>query len=177
MRLIAGGNNSFKKCYPFEYKSEPSLYEYRDNASAKLTLYATHPNIRFFSQDNLKGKTLEYELALNNPTLDLLLTNSISNKEEIQELMNSFKNGKTLDQFSLRKSDENLRIETSIKSDYCKWEEVDKKKAIIASRYLNSVEKGENALELSINLENDFDSASAFVVPPYLKDAIEWLFQ
>ncbi len=176
-KLIAGTNNSFKKCYPFEHNAEPDLYEYKDNASEKLTKYATHPNIRFFSQTDSKGKTLEYELALNNPTSDLLLTKSISNKEEIQELMNSLKNGKTLNEFILRLSEENTRIETGIKSPNCKWDDVDKKKAIIACRYLSSVSKGENALELTIKLEEDYNSNDPkFIVPPYLKDALEWLF-
>ncbi len=172
---IAGAN--FKKCYPYEYNTEPTVYEYADNATSKVAQYATHPNITFFSQDG-NGKTLEYDLALYNPTLELLLTDSIANKDEIQELMKAFTDGKTITEFTLRSSEENDRINNSINSTLCTFGEVDKKKAIIASRYLNSIGKGENALELSICLEEDFNSTMpTFVVPAYLKNAIECLFQ
>ncbi len=168
----------FKKCYPFEYNIEKNKFEYLDNASDKLALYAEHPNIRFFSQDKDKGKTLEYELALYNPTLKLLLTESISNESELAELMKAYEDGKGLEDFNLRDSEENKRIKESITSTNCTWDGDDKKKAIIAARYLNSVGKGENALELSVKLEEDFNSgAPRFVVPNYLKEAIEWLFQ
>ena len=55
-----------------------------------------------------------------------------------------------------------------------------KEKAIIASRYLNSVEKGENALELSTILQERYieDPTAAvqeFHVPEYIKNAIEWV--
>jgi len=92
--------------------------------------------------------------------------------------MKAFSEGKAITEFVLRESEENARITTSINSDYCTWNEVDKKKAIIASRYLNSVGKGENALELSVKLEEDLNNTTpTFVVPQYLKDAIECLFQ
>jgi len=44
---IAGTNNSFKKCYPFEYNTEATVYTYQDNSSAKITKYSAHPNITF----------------------------------------------------------------------------------------------------------------------------------
>lgn len=177
-KLILGTNNVFKKCYPYEYNTEPIVYEYKDNATSKIAQYATHPNISFFSQDDAKGKTLEYDLALFNPALELLLTDSINNKEEIQELMDAYNNGKAINQFILRDSEENTRVTNSITSSLCAWDEPEKKKAIIATRYLNSIGKGENALELSVKLEADFNSGSPkFVVPTYLKDAIECLFQ
>lgn len=172
------GSSNFKKCYPFEYNMEPAIFEYQDHATDKISLYKSHPNIRFFSQDEIKGKTLEYDLALYNPNLELLLTESISNGSELVELMKAYKEEKGLEEFSLRESDENRRIADAIRSSQCTWEIDDKKRSIIAARYLNSVGKGENALELSVKLEEDFHSGSLqFVVPPYLKEAIEWLFQ
>lgn len=176
-KQIAGTNNSFKKCYPFEYNTETTVYTYQDNSSAKIAQYSAHPNITFFSQDE-KGKTLEYDIAICNPSLELILTESIANQEELKELMKSFSAEKAMNEFVLRESEENTRITTSINSGNCTWGEADKKKAIIASRYLNSVGKGENALELSVKLEEDLNSQTpTFVVPQYLKDAIECLFQ
>ena len=54
----------------------------------------------------------------------------------------------------------------------------DKLKALIASRYLNSIEKGNNALELVKVLEENMENENCcecFKVPKYIKDAIEWL--
>lgn len=171
-------DESFKKCYPFEYNVDKTQYEYKDNASAQLVLYNNHPNIKFFTQDEDKGKTFEYDLMLHNPTLDILLTESISNKDELTKLIKAYKEGKGIDEFILRESAENKRIMDSITSSKCTWEDDDRKKAIIAARYLNSVGKGENALELSLKLENDLNSNTPkFNVPKYLKEAIEWIFQ
>ena len=58
---------------------------------------------------------------------------------------------------------------------------MDKKKALLAARYLNSVGKGANALELSSVLKENLDKKEgerkAFEVPEYIKKAIEWLLQ
>jgi len=168
---------TFKKCYPFEYNTDKDQYDYRENASAKCILYENHPNIRFFSQEEDVGKTLEYDMVLYNPEFELLLTDSISNKDELVDLMKAYRENKGLTAFKLRSSDENQRIIDSI--DKCTWDDDDnKKKAIIAARYLNSVAKGVNALELSLNLEKDINSEHPqFVVPKYLKEAIIWLLQ
>ena len=81
----------------------------------------------------------------------------------------------------LRKSKENERIKTSIKNST--WSKEDKMKAVLASRYLNSVGKGENALELSVKLKENADLPDGdadkkdFIVPQYIKDALTWLLQ
>jgi len=81
----------------------------------------------------------------------------------------------------LRASDENKRIQDSIlSSNEEPWIDEIKKKSIIASRYLNSVGKGENALELSSILRDNLcEKGKAeykeFNVPTYIKDAIEWM--
>ncbi len=173
-------NNKHKKCYPFEYLQNSNDYTYQNNASEKISSYQSHPNIRFFSQDETYGKTLEYDLALYNPSLELLLTDSISNKEELRSLMQKY-TSENIDQFLnlLSTSDENTRIRDGISS--CNWqEESDKKKAVIAARYLNSIGKGENALELSYSLEKNLereDCQDIVRVPDYIKNAINWLCQ
>ncbi|MGD1045091.1 MAG: AAA family ATPase [Bacteroidota bacterium] len=170
--------DSYEKCYPFELGIAPEAYEFKDNASSKIAQYSLHPNIRFFSQDIAKGKTLEYDLAFYNPALELLLTESIINRSELLALMKAYKDGKEFAEMPLRDTSENSRIKNGLSSGTCTWDDNEKKRAIIAARYLNSVSKGENALELSTKLEEDLQSNSpAFVVPQYLKDALEWLFQ
>lgn len=51
----------------------------------------------------------------------------------------------------MRSSEENNRIVASV--NLSSWSDEEKMKAIVASRYLNSVGKGENALELSVALK------------------------
>jgi len=176
--------SSFKKCYPFEYNQDLAVFDYQTNPSADIYPKGTHPNITFFSPEISKGKTLEYELIMNNPSLKLLLTDSLSNKEEIKGLMDQFETaGSTVQNIldKLTNSKENTRIKDSITAnDTFSVEE--KKKAIISSRYLNSVGKGENALELSYILSKNLkkkgtDDFVEFIVPEYIKNAIEELCQ
>jgi putative ATP-dependent endonuclease of the OLD family len=176
-------SKSFKKCYPFEYNQDATLFEYQDNPTTLIDTYKSHPNIRFFSQDADKGKTFEYDLVLHNPTMDILLTESMKNTSEIQELMSFFTNGKPILDYEtkLRSSDENKKISDGITAN-TSWNEEDKKKAIIAARYLNSVGKGENALELAYVLEENLSKKGGpdyktFVVPKYIEDAITWICQ
>ena len=50
----------------------------------------------------------------------------------------------------------------------------------MASRYLFSVDKGGNALELCVALEKNYmlpaGKKEDFIVPPYIEKALEWLF-
>ena len=171
---------TFTKCYPYEYGIEGEIYEYQYN-TALIKKYPTQEdsNIQIFSQNKKDGKTLEYQLALDNPSSTLLLTESISNANEIEELMNMF-NQKSVDDMLERLHDsmENNRIKTAIQKS--KWEDYEKKKAIIASRYLNSVGKGENALELASLLKDNLllkgtDDYKEFIIPDYILNAIKWV--
>lgn len=176
----AGGN--YQKCYPFEYDADTTKYDYKENASSNITRYAAHPNIRFFSQDPIRGKTFEYDLLYFNPSLELLLTDSITNKTELEKLMKLFTDNKQVADFitELRSSPENSQIIDSINFVSAPgWDDLEKKKAIISARYLNSVGKGENALELASVLEGNYrDSArKTFNVPDYIKHAIDWICQ
>ena len=177
-------NTNFHKCYPYESNVDLITYDYQQNKFCELYQPDTHPNITVYSQDPLFGKTLEYDLAYHNPSLKLLLTNSIKNKEELEELMNLYsKDDSTLDEFILllRKSDENKKIEQGIVANQS-FSLDEKKRSIIASRYLNSVSKGENALELAITLKDNLykrDKAGFqnVIIPNYIKQAIEKLCQ
>lgn len=175
-------DGKFKKCYPFEYNQDTIKFDYQTNPNANLYPVGNHPNITFYSQPIGTGKTFEYELLTNNPTLELLLTDSISNAAEIKDLMTLYKTaGKTAQDLlnKLSKSKENQRIIDSITVNTSLSDD-DKKKAIIASRYLNSVGKGENALELCYALQENLEKKGTsdfkeFIVPPYIKSAIEEL--
>ena len=176
-------NGKFKKCYPFEYNQNLTRFDYQTNPNADIFQPDTHPNITFYSQPIETGKTFEYEIIINNPTLDILLTDSISNPAEIKELMTLYSTGKTTQDLlnRLGNSEENQRIIDGITANK-DMSEGDKKKSIIASRYLNSVAKGENALELYYALQENLNKKGTpdfkdFIVPPYIKSAIEQLCQ
>ena len=180
-------NSSFKKCYPFELHISENEYEYKTNEDKGL--YSE--NIKFFLGDKVYGKTLEYDLICFNPEFKDLVTESTSNRDEIFELMNQYKQKKPLDSMlkTLRTSDENCRIIKSLNKSDLKWTEEEKKKSLIAARYLNSVGKGVNALELAYKLQinlleaknnkekEESNDSKIFTVPNYIKHAIEWMCQ
>ncbi|MET3940946.1 putative ATP-dependent endonuclease of OLD family [Paenibacillus sp. PvP094] len=178
-RKKKSSNTNFKKCYPFEYDANTEEYEYKRNNL--LYQPGTHPNIAFFSQDKVEGKTLEYDLILVNPSLEILVTDSMKNQDEIKSLMRLYTDGKPQTDYEsiLRKSDENKRIIEGINQN-TSWNEKQKCRGLIASRYLNSVGKGENALELAYILDENLqnkgtDKYKKFIVPDYIKEAIAWL--
>ncbi|WJQ81923.1 ATP-dependent nuclease [Brevibacillus brevis] len=172
---------SYSKCYPFEYDVNTDEYEYKQYPSFNLYPLDGHSNIAIFSQDEREGKTFEYDLILHNPSLEMLVTNSMKNQEEIKRLMELYKSRAELTDYEevLRKSDENDRILESINLN-SSWTVEQKARAIIASRYLNSVGKGENALELACVLTDNLDKKGKagfqeFIVPNYIKEAITWI--
>ncbi len=177
-------DGKFKKCYPFEYNQDTVKFDYQTNPSAASYSAGIHPNITFYSQPIDTGKTFEYEILINNPSLEILLTESVSNAGEIKDLMTLFKTtGKNSSDLLARlsKSAENDRIKDSITLNTSLVDN-EKMKAIIASRYLNSVEKGENALELCYVLQENLSKKGTadfkeFNVPPYIKSAIEEICQ
>jgi len=191
-KKLLGG--SFTSCYPYESGLDSANYQYKNHIDDKCTQYATHGNIRFFGQNHYKGKTFEYELCLGNLENDILFTERLKNRDELIILSNLYRGGGSIDLMydELRKSDENERIENSLRAQTnTSWLDDDKKKAICASRYLNSVGKGENALELANILEQnlllpehtpaDDDPSNPtplrqkFVVPKYIVDSLTHL--
>ena len=178
VRKLKEGSNKYKTCYPFDLHKDDELFDYAVNAEGEEKAYATHPSIRFFSQDAKKGKTFEYELALCNPSLGLLVTDSMANKEEIKAIM-----GMTYTQAKerVKNSDKWNDVKTAL--DNSDWSDDEKKCHLIAARYLSSVGKGENALELCMALEDNYDlkdgdpNKKAFIVPPYIHNAFEWLLK
>lgn len=169
-----------EKCYPFEWGIEETVYEYKLNiALAEKYPERQGSNIRVFSQDKQFGKTLEYQLAWDNPSNELILTESISNAEELRDLM-SMIDEKSIDDMLKRMHDsgEKQRIVDAIQKST--WKDSEKKKAIVSSRYLNSVGKGENALELASALKDNLlskrtDKFVEFIVPEYIIKAIKWV--
>lgn len=180
---ISKNTDKYEKCYPFEYGVDSSNYKYKDHATFLIEKYQNHTNIKFFSQDRDKGKTFEYDLVLNNPTCKLLITDSMSNKDEIRRMMDLNQENPLSDYLDLlvngkKISKESERIKQSIEGLNNEWSEEDKKHAVIASRYLNSIGKGENALELACALEDNLiNETEEFIVPEYIEEAIKWIIE
>lgn len=179
-RKLIGTNDKVRRCYPFEFGQDPA-YDYATHATTLVAGYATHANIRFFSQDADYGKTLEYQLMFSNPGNSLLITESTINQAEMTVLFKAYTDGCDVAYVTANnlmiKSAENDRILSSLTG--CKgptWDESAKMKALLSARYLNSVGKGGNALELADKLEKNLkaDPKLPFVVPDYLTDAINW---
>lgn len=168
----------FTACYPFDMHKDDEHYEYAVNAAEEEVAFREHSYIRFFSQDVNKGKTFEYELALCNPDLELLITESMSNQAEIKTMMggdysqakNNVKNNQNWDD-----------VKTSL--DNTDWKDDEKRRHLIAARYLSSLSKGENALELCLALEENYElnaddeRKKTFNVPQYIHNALEWLLR
>jgi putative ATP-dependent endonuclease of OLD family len=184
---------TYTSCYTFRMDQEPSQYDYKDHANDKMVQYASHSNIRFFGQNHKNGKTFEYELLLSNIGSTLLLTDCISNRAELERLFKCHANGEELDEYykELRNSTGNDKLKDALSlAQLNTWTDAEKAQAIIAYRFLSSVGKGQNALELAVALEDNLalpDTAPAsdpdtavknsFNVPTYIKDAIQWLCQ
>ena len=118
----------FEKCYPYECRVEESVFEYKYNtALAEIYPEQQGSNIKVFSQNKEFGKTLEYQLAWDNPSNELLLTDSISNVEELKDLM-SMVNENSIDDMLKRMhdSEEKQRIMVAIQKST--WKDFEKKK-------------------------------------------------
>lgn len=167
-----------KTCYPFELNLDDEHFEYAVNAENEEKKFDAHPAIRFFSQDRQKGKTFEYELALCNPDLNLLITESMSNQAELKAMMGG-------DYSQAKDNVKNDEKWDSIKKclDNTDWGDEEKRRHLIAARYLSSLCKGENALELCLALEENYELKNGdehkqiFNVPPYIHKAFEWLLR
>lgn len=166
-----------EKCYPFEKHDD--LVEFKECSNNIVNDYTPgkHPNIQCFSQIKGIGKTFEYAIAFENPNIDIHIVDSIANNAELKELVQAYKDSKTLSEMIAMLNDKGKEIKRVIcslqKSDI---EEKELKKHLIAARYLNSLSKGKNAYDLAhalkLNLpENKYD----FKVPKYISNAIGWL--
>ncbi|WP_314110109.1 AAA family ATPase [Segatella salivae] len=174
-RKKKGDDKNYEVCYPYEYNIDTDNYDYKHHADTEVDQYVVHPNIRFYRQDVTYGKTLEYDLMRENPNCELLLTDSVFNRDEIKAMMTELDVNKMMGK--MRNSEANTRIKSSI--DQSGWEDEEKRKALLASRYLNSVSKGSNALELNVTLMDNLEKPEAerkeFHVPQYIIDALKWL--
>ncbi|WP_427340453.1 AAA family ATPase [Caloranaerobacter sp. DY30410] len=169
-----------KKCFPFELDNSNKSKYISNPIIIEKSKYEKAYNIKIFYEEKA-GKTFEFALAYHNPDNFLLITSCMSNKEEIEKLMEMYKENKSFEemmQVSKLKDDLKEKLKNSIIIE----DEDEKKRILIATRYYQSVEnsKGEHALELNYNLKENLTKKGTsdfvdFKVPKYIKDAIEWV--
>ena len=168
-------DDKWKKCFPFEIKDDENFKTVSDNVSSLKT--GKSANISIFCNESGKGKTLEYDMAFENPDCKLLITDSAisKHKEIVEHLMDNYleKN------FDALKQTPNADSVICSLLDESEWEDEDKKKGIIAYHYYKAVSaaKGEHAMQLEYNLKKNLaaDNPLAFKVPANLKKALTWI--
>ena len=173
---FAGGR--WIECYPFEIKKNNEKYRSISSIATSLK-EGKSSNIQIFYDDSGKGKTLEYNIAFENPNCRLLITDCMAkkNKETIKKLMEQYPG----DDLEPLKKVPNMDKELTALIDESEWpSEDDKKRALIAAYYLKAIDKvkGENALQLGYNLSLNLDSEKAvpFKVPEYIRNVVNWIY-
>lgn len=173
----------WKKCYPFELDQDSENFDYRSLSTHACNLKERanqYNNIEVYTSPDGKGKTLEYELAVSNPSCRLLITDSFPSRGKnrdafFEQIMKAYDEDKTLEELiALCNHDD---ITQSIKSS--SWEDTEKKKALIASVYHGAIEnlKGEHAFYLEKQLRDNLseDDKQAFNIPEYIKNSIDYI--
>lgn len=164
------------KCVPILLNLEQEKYAYKtySNKTIENPIFSKDGLIRVFSQEKGKSSTFEYDLLLQNSTCELLVTESVSNANEIKKLMQLFKEDKSLEEMvkglGKNKFSEEVRHLIELKR---LTEDKETKQGLIASRYLNSIKKGEVAQELAEVVSLDVESKIS--PPDYIRRAIEWI--
>ena len=175
----------WKACLPIELGIDKD-FEYKSlSEHIELLKYQTkdYLNIKIFHPEENKGKTLEYDLALFNVNSELLLSDVMpstgkNGRESIKAMFEKFNKGESIN--NILSSCENDDIKIKIQNS--SWGEEEKKKALIASVYYQSIEngKGEHAFILEKQLRENLsitDDRKDFNVPIYLKNAIEYIIE
>lgn len=177
LKDAADEDSNWKKCLPIFLNLQPEDYEYKKTSNSLVGTYShSDSKIKVFTQTHGQSSTFEYDLILKNPSCEKLVTPSVSNAQEIKELMDLVARDKPIKEIvaRIRKNafkDELLNLLTlGLLKD-----ELSVKKGIIASRYLLSISKGEAAQEIAYVIST---AEQGLIEPPdYISEAIKWICQ
>ena len=172
---------SWVKCSPLFLNTEKEKYDYKcfSNKIVETRGANQHKRIKIYTQEKGVSSTFEHDLFLKNITSLDLLTDSVSNQEEIKEMMLAFKE-KNVEQIVkiLKESEFKERVKALLLTrTLTDNEQQTIKSQIIADRYLSSIKKGEGAQELAYIVSNPSDSTKKILPPDYIKEAIIWICQ
>lgn len=158
----------FVSCWPVECYDEDEG-KFQNHGQKYVNQYKNHANIHFFSQDEY-GKTFEYDIARHNANEPAIITDSMNNQNELKEMLSK----NTFEEACKVCNSQEL---IDIFKKNTRWDDGHKRAGLIAARYLCSLSKGEYALELATVLSESTETSKRFNVPPYIKNAIEWLLE
>jgi predicted ATP-dependent endonuclease of OLD family len=181
-------DNRWLSTFPFnldETENSKSLSSHVEDLETEFE--DKYDNIEIFYPFPGIGKSFEYEIAKENPTSELLITDSFPKQNSahtvenfkallgkysgtIQELIHEYQT-----KLEIEDPNENKILEGISK---CSWDEDDRKNALIAAIYYKIVSeiKGEHAFYLGQNLRENFKKPDGerldFHIPLYIEDAI-----
>lgn len=116
-------------------------------------------------------------MILENYSCIELVTETMSNKEEIKKMMKKINEEISNSELNELISEMNSSELKTLLKEYIKQSSdslFEKAKHAVASRYLSSISKGEVAQELALKLNKDTEN---FNVPIYIREALEWVCQ
>lgn len=174
-------DNSNKACIPLFLDCDKEHYDYNECSNKLVGEYSDRSNIKICSQKPGISCTFEYDIVLSNPTFSDLVTHSVSNRDEIKNMMAGLNNGTEVEkiiQMIRRESKFNNDLNQYFKDGKLKFSGEDLIKQIIAARYLKSIKKGEVAQELvEVVSKETAQKATKMKVPSYISEAIKWICQ
>ena len=182
--------SKWKSCLPIAINCEVANYEYNacsNNVVDKYCGRSTNDSVRVYSQNKNTGCTFEYELILCNPTISELITDSVSNASELQQLMLGLKGKRDIQSILDILKDGDYKDEICKAIGNCSFDTKEKIIHLIAGRYLKSIQKGAVAQELAYVISENYklkdvedkEGKESFelVIPKYISEAIEWIYQ
>lgn len=183
-------NSKWKSCLPIAINCEITDYEYNVCSNHVVDKYCrreAHDILRVYSQNKNTGCTFEYELILCNPTVSELVTDSVSNADELKQLMLALQDGKDIHAVLSILKEGDYKTELSSAIDKCGFAKQDQIKHAIAGRYLRSIQKGAVAQELAHIISENYSGKKVedktetknfdLVIPQYISEAITWIYQ
>lgn len=177
----------WKGCLPVELNSNTSNYDYKPLSGSATNLISetsVFGNILIKTQATGEGKTLEYELALFNPSCNLIVTDSFpssgkNSSTKFKAILDKYiESGSTLSDLLALSEHDDIK---ALISSHSSWDDAMKKRSLVASVYYQIVAgtKGEHAFFLEKNLRDNLEKEEAsrvgFVVPEYIKESIEFI--
>lgn len=166
-------NAKWKACWPFELNLDQENFDYKSHSSTVDHLHKIKSeNIKIFHSEYGKGKTFEYDLALENHHLGVLLTDNIKESDSVmlKNLISSLDN--TFDTFIDSNEDEYIKSRLTV----CSWSDPDKKRAKIAANYLECISKAENSfyIQYALNQSLEKGERNTINIPKHIEEAIVW---
>src|SRR5699024_344094 len=184
MRKGIGKNSDREKCPAALLNMNNDKYEYEESSNPMwknnrelFKKNAKNKYIRGFMQDE-ESTTFEDALIYFNPTCKKLIVESMSNKKELKNLMESFDQDIVDVIDSLEGTSKFVEEIKALKGKLKNYSDKAKKalkSQIIAHRYLMSVSKGETAQELADVIQTS--EYNEIQIPQYIKEAINWILK